>query len=612
MNKLSLSALCGRCKHPMPLHRFCKRLLLSVACIAAAMGLFSCAGVPTPPSEFARGDTEAVKNYLRQRIAYEMRENKIQGLSIALVEGQKIIWAEGFGYANVADQIKATPDTLYRIGSISKLLNTVAALQLTEQGKLNLDQPIQNYLPDFSIQSRFSPHPTFTARQLMTHHSGLPSDYLSGWNSEEPLRYVRRQLKDEYMAYPPGTISAYSNLGAAVLGHVVETIAGEPYADRLKTQVLLPMGMEKSYFAAKPKPDANLAKPYDRDGELSDYVVIRDFPAGGMTSNVLELSQFMRTMFNQGQSPTGRAVMRPETLAEMMRRQNQAVLLDFDLAMGLAWFISDIWPEPVGPMLWHGGSDRYFNSMLAVLPKRRLGVVVLNNSANGMPAAMEIAKLALQALLQTEAGINSPPERNVQQLPQVALSAQQLQQYAGAYETINGFVEVSLEGQRLWGRLGSNRVELVPIGENEFRIEHKLLGLIPTNPKEFQTHSFRYARVGSDEVLLRVGDRDARQLVGIKIHPVPIPQAWSARFGRYAVPDAMLKDIKQIALRQDDRGFLYLEFNGERGATLQPLSDHEAIIAGLGRGKRETIRAQETEGVTCLYYSGLSSCRIKD
>ncbi len=580
------------------------------------MGLLSCTGAPTRPSEFALGDTEAVTAYLRQLIAYEMRENQIQGLSIALVEGQTIVWAEGFGYADVANQIKATPDTLYRIGSITKLFNAVAALQLAEQGQLELDRPIQSYLPDFAIRSRFTPQPTFTARQLMTHHAGLPTDYLQGWNSEEPIRYVRQQLKDEYVAYPPNTLSAYSNLGATVLGHVIETLAGESYADWLKTRVLSPMGMERSYVAARPQLDARHAQPYDDEGKLADYVAIRDVPAGGMVSNVVELSHFMRTVFKQGRSPTGPTVLRPETLADMMRRQNPGVPLDFDLAMGLAWAIDPSWPEPAGPLLWHGGSHGTFNAQLAVLPQQQLGVVVLANSAGALPAVMEVAKAALQALLQAKTGVAPPPERDVRQLPEVALSAQQLQPYTGAYETLFGFVEVSREGQRLWGQSDSDRLKLVPIGENEFRVEYKLWGLIPAGPKEWQTHRFRYVRMGSEELLLMVNDRGARRLIGIKIHPVPIPKAWLARLGTYSVPASsplrLLKNIQQIALRQDDRGFLYLEFDGQRGFTLLPLSDHEAVIAGLGRGKQETFRAKEIDGVTHLYYSGLVHTKLKD
>lgn len=589
-----------------------RQVLLLVTPLVMAISLLACTGPPPRPQAFARGATQAVQAYLRELIVYEMRENKIQGLSIALVDGPKIIWAEGFGYADVANSIKATPDTLYRIGSISKLFNAVAALQLAEQGQLDLDRPIQDYLSDFAIRSRFTPQPTFTARQLMTHHSGLPADYLNGWNSEEPLRYMRQQLKDEYMAYPPNTLSAYSNLGATVLGHVVETLAGEPYADWLKTRVLSPIGMENSYVAARLKPDARLARPYDDAGKLTDYVVIRDVPAGGLVSNVVELGHFMRTVFNQGQTPTGQTLLRPETLADMMQRQNRGIPLDFDLAMGLGWAIDPSWPEPAGPLLGHGGSDGAFNAQLAVLPQQQLGVVVLANSAGALPAVLEVAKAALQALLQAKTGIALPPERDVRQRPAITLSPQQLHRYAGAYETAFGFVEVDVEGQRLWGQSGSDRVELVPIGEDECRVEYKLLGLIPAGPKEWQTHHFRYVRVGSEELLLAVSDRGARRLVGIKIHPVPVPTAWRARLGHYAVPDALQKTVKRIALRQDDRGFLYLEFDGERGVTLQPLSDGEAVIAGLGRGKQETVRAQEIEGVTHVYYSGLVSTKLKD
>jgi hypothetical protein len=155
-------------------------------------------------------------------------------------------------------------------------------------------------------------------------------------------------------------------------------------------------------------------------------------------------------------------------------------------------------------------------------------------------------------------------------------------------------------------------VELVPIGEDEFRIEYPLWGLIPAGPQEWRTHRFHYVRVGSEELLLVVNDRGARRLVGIKIHPMPIPPAWRARLGHYAVPDALREKINRMALRQDDRGFLYLEFDGERGATLQPLSDREAVIAGLGRGKQETVRAEEIDGMSHLYYWGLVHVKLRD
>ena len=110
-----------------------------------------------------------------------MKKNSVTGLSIALVDDQRIVWAEGFGYADQEKKIPATADTLYRVGSISKLFTDTAAMQLVEQGKLDIDQPLKKYIPNFSIKSRYPDTAEITPRQLMTHHSGLPRDRLKGF-----------------------------------------------------------------------------------------------------------------------------------------------------------------------------------------------------------------------------------------------------------------------------------------------------------------------------------------------------------------------------------------------------------------------------------------------
>src|SRR5512136_1519669 len=170
--------------------------------------LSGCSTMPKRPENASRGDYGYTKEYISWLIKKEMNKNNITGLSIALVDDQKVVWAEGFGFADETNKAPATPETIYRAGSISKLFTATAAMQLVEQGRLDIDKPLQAYLPEFSVKSRFPDAGPITPRNIMTHHSGLPSDLLKGmWTKHpEPFENVVNLIRDEYTAYPPNYV----------------------------------------------------------------------------------------------------------------------------------------------------------------------------------------------------------------------------------------------------------------------------------------------------------------------------------------------------------------------------------------------------------------------
>jgi len=160
---------------------------------------------PTPPVKSVipeRGDYSLMRKEISNLIKKKMKKNDVTGLSIAVVDGQKIVWLDGFGWADKKNKIKATPETVYRVGSITKLFTVMSAMQLAEQGRLDIDQPLQKVLPQFEIKSRFKNADPITLRNIMTHHSGIPANYTRGMWSEEPENFTRLVdlLKDEYSA----------------------------------------------------------------------------------------------------------------------------------------------------------------------------------------------------------------------------------------------------------------------------------------------------------------------------------------------------------------------------------------------------------------------------
>ena len=137
-------------------------------------------------------DYECVKEYhLPVGPPRRWRKNNVTGLSIALVDDKGLIWAQGFGYADKENKIPATPQTVYRVASISKLFTATAIMQLAEQGKINIDEPLTTYLPEFSIKTRFPGEGKITPRNLMTHHSGLPANFYKGIFSSNPATFYK-------------------------------------------------------------------------------------------------------------------------------------------------------------------------------------------------------------------------------------------------------------------------------------------------------------------------------------------------------------------------------------------------------------------------------------
>jgi CubicO group peptidase (beta-lactamase class C family) len=587
-----------------------RRKVAAVCARAALLGaLAACQSPPTKPEAPARGDYASTRQYLSQRIQFEMKRHAITGLSIALVDDQQIVWAEGFGHADRAANIAAAPETVYRVGSISKLFTDTAVMQLAEQGRLDIDQPLQAYLPQFAIRSRFEGAGPITPRNLMTHHSGLPDSVVNGMWTDHPAPFpsVTAGLRDDYAAYPPDYVFAYSNIGITLLGDMIQTVTGEDFAARLERTLLRPLGMRDASFAlGLTGPLA--AKAY-RDGKEADEKPLRDVPAGGLNANVLDLSRFMQMIFAEGRA-NGRQILQPATVAQMLAPQNGAVALDQDFRIGLGWMlIGKI--DNAGPVAQHAGATLFHRSQLMILPQHKLGVVVLSNSATAGGVVTDVATAALQLALEVKTGIRQSEPKRPDPAP-AALTPDQLQSWPGQYATHFGYAKVSKSGDRLRATLADADFDLTPRGADKVGLQYRLLGLIPLSIDALDKLRLSRASVSGRNVLL-AEDSGRTMLGGERITPRPIPQKWLDRLGEYAFvnnkPDEDGVNIDKVALVQRD-GLLMVDISvrdspDESGLLpLEALSDGEAILSGIGRGKGETIRVVEIDGAEHIAYSG--------
>jgi len=548
---------------------------------------------------------DAVKDAVILLINKEMKKHDVIGLSIALVDDQQIVWAQGFGFADEKNNIPAGPDTVYRIGSLTRLFTATAIMQFVEQGKLDINAPLHSYVPEFSIRSRFANARQITLRDLLTHHSGLPSNYQKGmWSrTPEPFMNVLKLIKEEYAAYPPGLMYSDSNIGYALLGTVVQMTSGQDFAAYLHDALLRPLNMAHSGISPAP------AKGYYKGKEVEEPFS-RDISAGGLSSTVSDLGRFMQMIIAQGKFGNEQ-ILRPETLKEMLQPQ-KTTALDLGMHAGIGWMLSglgEIDIQNAGIVAHHAGATLFSHSQMIILPAHKLGVVVLSNSS---PSARVVNKAAVEAItraLEAKTGIKQPEQVKFVE-KEIPLSPETQKTFEGFYATSFGVVNITRDSDHLNAEVMNKTLRLVPVGEGQFGLRYKFLGLVSINLGELESYPVSRRTVAGREILL-VSGRGREMLIGEKIKPMTISEAWKNRAGEYVIdnPGNDYPLIEKVRFRFDN-GLLIGEYliplfaDGWFGFALEPVSDTEAIMYGLGRGMGETIKVVVRDGKELLNYSG--------
>lgn len=374
------------------------------------------AALATPPPARAadvpvQGGWEEVAQHLEAQIEGLRSKHGIPAVSIALVDDQKVVWARGFGEADPATKRPATADTVYRVGSVSKLFTDIGVMRLVEDGKLDLDAPVTRYLPDFRPQNPFPGSEPITLRMLTSHRAGLVREPPVGnyFVTDEPtLVATIASLNDTALVYPPKQKLKYSNAGVAAVGYTLEVTQKEPFASWLEKTVLVPLGMTRSSFEKKPALLRDLAKAvmWTLDGRTFEAPTFRFGmdPCGAMYSTVLDLSRFMSWLFVRGRTAEGRPLLRPETLEAMWTPQFAPPQAKG--GAGIGFFVGEIDGHR---FVFHNGGVYGFATTLIALPDDKLGVTLVGTK-DGVNAIIDgLGVTALRLALAMKAGRPLPP-----------------------------------------------------------------------------------------------------------------------------------------------------------------------------------------------------------
>jgi len=416
------------------------------------------AGVANDPDVL--GAERLFSAWVEGQIAYR----GIPGVAVGVVSGQDLVWSRGFGFADIKAKLPMTASTKFRIASNSKLFTAIAIMQLREEGKLRLDDPVVKYLPWFKAKPAGDDDGPITIEQLLSHSSGLQREAGDHWVSFDfPTAGQLQQLyADRQAAFAPSVRWKYSNLGFAVAGLVVEQVSGEKWADYIDQNIIKPLGMNGT---SVDKNVPGLAVPYGRrmpDGtrEVLPFVDARGMAAAtGVTSDVEDLAKFISAQFRRGPR-SGTQIVSSGSWREMLRVRS--VEENWSAGTGLGFDMKRVKDRIY---IGHGGGYPGNTTQTLIQLDDKVGVIVLTNTNDSNPG--DIAQLLMSTVGQAAA-----KAANAKPTP-VAWDAA-WERFTGLYRGRNGDLQVVLLNKKLVIIAPNapnleNIVALEPLGGGRFR-----------------------------------------------------------------------------------------------------------------------------------------------
>ena len=335
-----------------------------------------------------------------------MQATKVPGLALAVVKGDEVIFARGFGKRNIAENLDVTPHTLFAIGSSSKAFTALGLALLVDDGKLEWDTPVKRYIPSLKL---YDPVATerLTPRDLLLHNSGLPRyEFLWYNNAHLSRKEVVERLQHLEPTHEFRTTWQYQNLMYATAGYLIEVISGQTWEEFTRQRILEPLGMSSTNFSVhESQQTTDFALPYKESKEQIELIDFYDRfqaigPAGSINSHILDMAKWVRCLLNKGKNGDGekrwiseaqfKQLVTPQIITPDLPTLFTKYEECFTWTYALGWFVSSYRGHT---MIQHGGNIDGFSALVTFMPDDELGIVVLTNLDGNF--ATEILAFAL-------------------------------------------------------------------------------------------------------------------------------------------------------------------------------------------------------------------------
>ncbi len=363
-----------------------RSIFIAVALAALVLGAAYLVSKPGSDAPTANGaDARPAFAEIERFVQAEMAAQRIPGLAVGIVEGDRAAYVRGFGTADDSGR-EVTPQTPFIIGSVSKSFTALAVMQLVEANEIELAAPVQRYLPWFRVADEKA-SAEITVRHLLNQTSGLSTKtgrtfQGDGDTSDTALEQAVRKLHSVALIAPVGSKHQYSTINYSILGLIVQTVAGRSYERYVQTRIFDPLQMRNSYTseaAAQPRGLATGHNYWFGRPRAADLPYNRGLvPAGYLISSAEDMTHYLVSQLNGGRYD-GTSVLSPDGIRALHRPAVQTP--EADTSYGMGWFVG---PLNGIPAIHHQGETFNFHANVVLIPQSRRGVVVLMNAENSL------------------------------------------------------------------------------------------------------------------------------------------------------------------------------------------------------------------------------------
>jgi CubicO group peptidase (beta-lactamase class C family) len=379
-------------------HGYSNALRWPSTALLVTLALTLTLGTGTQPVLANIPSSDELETFVDPIIAEQMDEYSLPGVALVVVQDGEIILSKGYGFVERGSDIPVDPSqTIFDLGSVAKLFTSTAVMQQVEEGNLDLDTNVREYLTDVEIPDNFAE--PITLRHLLTHTAGFDDRLYLGMVAPGPdeIQPLDENL-NEHMPpriRPPGETNQYSNAGMTLAGHIVEEVSGESFAEYIENHIFQPLGMERSTYEYPESLQPNMAIGHEATpGPATPVDVwhLNDRPAGGLRSTATDMARFMIAHLDAGGE-----ILQPDTAGEMHQTQFRAHEGISGSAIG---FIEHHGGDRRG--IHHGGQWIGFSSLLYLLPDEDFGVLVAANHGSAIFTQSRLVEALLEEYFPAE------------------------------------------------------------------------------------------------------------------------------------------------------------------------------------------------------------------
>lgn len=543
----------------------------------------------------------AMVNDLDAYIVRVMEEWKVPGLAIAVVHDGEVILSKGYGYRDVDEQWPVTDRTLFAIGSISKSFTVTLLGMLEDEGKLDWDEPVRRYLPDFRLYDEVATE-YMTPRDLVTHRSGLPRHDLLWYGSA----LTRRELYERLRYLEPSrefrAAWQYQNLMFMTAGYLAERIEGRSWETLVRERILEPLGMSRSNFSVVDMQKADdFAYPYHETDGIVRQIDFRNIdeigPAGSINSSVREMIDYVQFHIDKGN--VGDEHLLSRSNAEQMQMPQMAIqgTVPYDelghTSYGMGFFVTTYRGRK---LVHHGGGIDGFISLLSFMPRERVGMIVLTNMTGNNPVPTLVTRGVYDRVLglepidwisrakeqEAEAEESAAPASEGDERVEGTTASHALAEYAGNYaHPAYGMIEIAAEDDGLVATFHGESSRLERIHYDVFELPEN-----PLIPFSGLRVLFRYDKRGDINELLVPLEPTVDDIVFARVAEETMRQRTFLEpfVGRYDLAGTVLT----VELRGDDT--LMLTVPGQPTYELVPVRGTSFDLKGLSAYSAEFRR----------------------